>query len=175
MEKITEFMEKTKEAGATEENITSSTIIYSPITGYAGDISTTPDEVFSQKMMGDGAVLTPSEALIVAPTDGMVEFVFETKHAIGFRTADDVGILIHIGIDTVKLAGAGFEVLVTDGQDVKKGDALIKVDLTYVGEHAPSLATPIICTELNENQSIKLLKTGEIKTGEPLFAVETKA
>ena len=84
-----------------------------------------------------------------------------------------VSLLLHIGIDTVKLDGKGFEVFVENGQKVKKGDKLMQIDMDYIKENAPSLCSPILCTELEGNQRIKLLAEGAVKAGEPLFAVET--
>ena len=149
-------------------------IIYSPMTGQAADITEAPDEAFAQKMMGDGAVVTPKEPYVYAPTDGTVTFVFDTKHAIGFETDSGISLLIHVGIDTVKLNGAGFTVLVENGQRVKAGDLLMELDLSYLKEHAPSIVTPVICTELAENQHIRLLTQASVKAGDPLFAIESK-
>jgi len=148
-------------------------IISSPVNGVAADLSEAPDEAFAGRMMGDGAVVTPSEAMVYAPDDGEVSFVFETKHAIGFQTASGLALLLHMGIDTVNLNGEGFDVLVKDGDQVKKGDALMKLDLEYLKAHAPSLASPVLCTELGENQKIRLLAEGEIRAGEALFAIDT--
>lgn len=155
-----------------EQKPVKSIIISSPLDGIAADISETPDDAFAEKMMGDGAVVTPEDSVVRAPEDGEVCFVFDTKHAVGFLTDSGISMLIHVGIDTVELNGAGFEALVTNGQKLKKGDPMLKVDLSYIKEHAPSIATPVICTELEENQKIRLLKTGAIKAGEPLFAVD---
>ena len=160
--------EKQAEAGKPE------IIIYSPMTGQAADIEAAPDEAFSQKMMGDGAVVTPNEPYVYAPTDGTVTFVFDTKHAIGFETDAGISLLIHVGIDTVKLNGAGFTVPVENGQRVKAGDLLMELDLAYLKAHAPSVVTPVICTELAENQHIRLLTQASVKAGDPLFAIETK-
>lgn len=77
-----------------------------------------------------------------------------------------------MGIDTVKLNGEGFEALVENGQTVKKGDPMLKLDLDYLKNHAPSIVSPVLCTELEDNQRIHLLKEGEIKAGEPLFEIE---
>ena len=123
--------------------------------------------------MGEGMVVTPTEACVCAPADGEVAFVFETKHAIGFATESGMEMLLHMGIDTVKLKGEGFEVLVTDGQKVKKGDLLMKLDIPYLKENAPSLCSPVLCTELEDNQRIHVLAHGEVKAGDPLYAVET--
>lgn len=147
-------------------------IISSPMTGMAADISETPDEAFSSKMMGDGAAVTPLEPMVCAPEDGEVSFVFDTKHAVGFQTDSGISLLIHVGIDTVKLNGQGFESFVENGQKVKKGEPLLKLDLEYLRENAPSLASPVICSEMEENFRIRLLKNGEVKAGEELFAVD---
>ena len=77
-----------------------------------------------------------------------------------------------MGIDTVNLNGEGFEALVESGQKVKKGDPMLKLDLEYIREHAPSLVSPVLCTELEDNQTIRLLKEGKVKAGEALFAVD---
>ena len=149
--------------------------VCSPITGLAADLSTVPDEAFAGKMMGDGAAVTPEDPYVRAPEDGEVAFVFDTKHAIGFVMDSGVSILIHVGIDTVKLNGEGFEALVESGQTVKKGDPMLKLDLEYLKAHAPSLASPVLCTELEDNQRIRLLKEGSVKAGEPLFEIEVLA
>ena len=155
-----------------EKKVVKTVVVSSPITGTAADLSTAPDEGFAGKMMGDGAVVTPEDAIIKAPEDGEVVFVFDTKHAIGFMTDSGLSLLLHIGIDTVKLDGKGFEVFVESGQKVKKGEPLMKIDIDYLKENAPSLVSPVLCTELEENQKVRLLKTGDIKAGDELFAID---
>ena len=157
---------------AEEKKVVDTIVISSPITGLAADLSTTPDEAFAGRMMGDGAVVTPEDAIVRAPEDGEVCFVFDTKHAIGFMTESGVSLLIHVGIDTVKLEGKGFECFVENGQTVKKGDPMLKLDLDYLKANAPSIASPVLCTELEDNQKIRLLKEGEIKAGDELFAID---
>lgn len=164
--------DKAQEAADTKEP-TSTVIISSPITGIAADLSTAPDEAFAGKMMGDGAVVTPEEGVVVAPEDGTVLFVFDTKHALGFTTDSGIGMIIHVGIDTVKLEGKGFDVQVEAGCHVNKGDVLMKLDLDYLKANAPSVTTPVICTELKDNQKIRLITDGPIKSGEPFYAVDT--
>lgn len=158
----------TKENGAVKETL----IISSPITGLAEDLGKAPDEGFAGRMMGDGAAVTPTDNVIVAPEDGEVCFVFDTKHAIGFQTDSGLAMLLHIGIDTVKLNGEGFEVYVQNGQHVQKGEPLMKIDIEYLKEHAPSLCSPVLCTELEDNQKVRLLAEGNVKAGDPLFAVD---
>ena len=153
--------------------VVKSDIIYSPVNGTAADLSETPDEAFAGRMMGDGAMVIPEDGEVRAPEDGEVSFVFETKHAIGFETASGIAMLLHMGIDTVNLNGQGFEVFVNNGDKVKKGDLLMKMDLDFLKKNAPSLASPVLCTELSDNQKIRLLKTGAIKAGDALYAVDT--
>ena len=170
---VEENTDTVNENNETQEKVVNTIVVSSPITGMAGDITTCPDEGFAGKMMGDGAVVTPEDAVICAPEDGEVLFVFETKHALGFQTESGLGMLLHIGIDTVSLNGEGFEVFVENGQKVKKGDPLMKIDIPFLTSHAPSLCSPVLCTELGENQKVRLLATGEVKAGDPLFAVDT--
>ena len=155
-----------------EDYLKKSITISSPVNGIAADLSTAPDEAFAKRMMGDGVVVIPQDAFVYAPEDGEVVLVFDTKHAIGFMTDSGVSLLIHIGIDTVNLNGNGFEALVESGQKVKKGEPMLKLDLDYLKEHAPSIASPILCTELEDNQKIRLIREGNIKAGEALFAVD---
>jgi glucose-specific phosphotransferase system IIA component len=168
----------TAEAAAKEEEkpsgkVVKTEMIYSPVNGTAADISEAPDEAFAGRMMGEGAMVVPQEQTVYAPADGEVSFVFDTKHAIGFETAEGTALLLHMGIDTVNLGGKGFEVLVKDGDKVKKGDILMKLDLGFLKANAPSLASPVLCTELAQNQKVRLIKSGAIGAGEELLAVDT--
>lgn len=149
-----------------------SCIIASPYTGIAGDIRKTPDEGFASGVIGDGAFVELTGPDIVAPADGTISFVFDTHHALGFETIDGIALLLHVGIDTVNLKGEGFEVFVKEGAIVRKGDLLMRVDLNYIRQHAPSLASPVVCTELGENSRVQLLHSGPIKAGEDLFRIQ---
>ena len=163
------------EASATADSAAKpakSIVIGSPITGRAADLSTTPDEGFAGGMMGEGAALTPTDGTVCAPTDGTVSFIFDTKHAVGFTTDSGIEMLFHIGIDTVKLNGQGFEVLVQQGQELKKGDPIMKLDLDYLKANAPSIVSPILCTDLEDDQKVRLLAEGPVKAGDDLFAVD---
>ena len=169
---VSESQEVSGQKEETGQKVVERIVISSPITGNAADLSTAPDEAFAEKMMGDGAVVTPEDPYVRAPENGEVAFVFDTKHAIGFITESGISLLIHVGIDTVKLNGEGFEALVESGQEVKKGDPMLKLDLEYLSKNAPSIVSPVLCTELEENQRIHLLKEGRVKAGEPLFEIE---
>ncbi|KMY48376.1 glucose-specific PTS transporter subunit IIBC [Peribacillus loiseleuriae] len=141
-------------------------IFVSPITGKIKPISEVPDAVFAEKMMGDGFAILPTDGTIVSPVDGTIVNLFPTKHALGIESDNGLEILIHVGIDTVKLEGNGFEALVAQGDKVKRGQSLLKVDLAYVKEHAPSIITPIVFTNLKEGESIKIEKSGTVESGE---------
>lgn len=175
LQEATEIIVKKKaERNRKEQESSEPILIYSPVTGVAAELSTAPEEAFAEKMMGDGAVVIPQESSVCAPADGKISFVFETRHAIGFHTDSGISMLLHMGIDTVHLKGEGFRVFVENGQKVKKGEVLMELDLSYLKDHAPSLVSPILCTELEDNQFIRLLAEGPVKQGEPLFAIETR-
>ena len=169
---LEDYLEKAPEEEKKQTKAARSIIISSPMKGMASNLSTAPDEAFAEGMMGDGAVVTPADPIVRAPEDGEISFVFDTKHAIGFLTDSGISLLIHVGIDTVKLNGEGFEVYVENGQKVKKAEPMMKLDIDYLKENAPSLASPIVCTELEDNQKVRLLKEGEILAGEELFAID---
>lgn len=164
---------ESKQTADSSQSPNRSVEICSPVDGVAASPEETPDEAFAGKMMGDGAMAIPYSPLICAPADGEVAFVFDTGHALGFTSESGLSLLIHVGIDTVKLEGRGFEVLVENGQKLKKGEPMLRLDLEYLRANAPSLATPVLCTELEDGQRVRLLKRGEIKTGEALFALDS--
>ena len=141
---------------------TSSHILYSPLKGKVAPISESPDEAFASKAMGDGYMVMPEDGTVVAPEDGTVLFVFPSKHAIGMKAADGTEYLLHIGVDTVKLDGKGFEVFVTDGQQVHQGDKLMEFDLSFIREHATSEACMVIFTGLTSADSLNLTKEGMV-------------
>ncbi len=129
-------------------------VFSSYVEGRMADISEAPDEAFAGKLMGDGIVMFPKGNIVYAPADATIETVFPTKHAIGLKTKEGTEILLHVGIDTVKLDGKGFTVFVNDGDTVKKGDKLMEVDLNYIAENAASTAIPMVFTNLEEGQKI---------------------
>ncbi|WP_077617630.1 glucose-specific PTS transporter subunit IIBC [Bacillus sinesaloumensis] len=146
----------------------------SPIKGEIKPITEVPDAVFSGKMMGDGFAIVPTEGTIASPVDGKVINLFPTKHAIGILSDSGREILIHVGIDTVHLKGQGFETFVSEGDTVKKGDSLIKVDLDYIAKNATSIITPIVFTNLVEGERVVLNKEGNINLSEESIIEITK-
>ncbi|HDP2891218.1 TPA: PTS transporter subunit IIABC [Staphylococcus aureus] len=145
-------------------------IVHAPLTGEVTPLSEVPDQVFSKKMMGDGIAIKPSQGEVRAPFNGKVQMIFPTKHAIGLVSDSGLELLIHIGLDTVKLNGEGFTLHVEEGQEVKQGDLLINFDLDYIRNHAKSDITPIIVTQGNiTNLDFKQGEHGNISFGDQLF------
>ncbi|HCZ1081875.1 TPA: PTS transporter subunit IIABC [Staphylococcus aureus] len=145
-------------------------IVHAPLTGEVTPLSEVPDQVFSEKMMGDGIAIKPSQGEVHAPFNGKVQMIFPTKHAIGLVSDSGLELLIHIGLDTVKLNGEGFTLHVEEGQEVKQGDLLINFDLDYIRNHAKSDITPIIVTQGNiTNLDFKQGEHGNISFGDQLF------
>lgn len=144
--------------------------VFAPGTGKIVPLSEVPDQVFAQKMMGEGLGFIPEDGTIVAPFNGTVKTIFPTKHAIGLISEDGLELLIHIGIDTVKLEGKGFESLVATDEHIKKGQPIMKVDLDYIKEHAPSIVTPLILTNLEE-RNFKVQDVEHVTSGDLLITV----
>jgi glucose PTS system EIICBA or EIICB component len=146
--------------------------IAAPLTGKVIPITEVDDQVFSQKMMGDGFAIEPTDGTVVSPVDGEVVNVFPTKHAIGIKADSGREILIHFGIDTVNLKGEGFTSFISEGDKVKRGQKLLEVDLEFVKKNAPSVTTPVVFTNLAEGESIKILKD-EVSQGDaPVVSIE---
>lgn len=123
-------------------------------------------------MMGDGATVVPCEGVVTAPCDAEISFVFDTQHALGLKLEEDIEVLIHVGINTVALEGKGFKALVKEGDQVKKGDRLLEFDLDYIRENADSTSSPVLFTTMEDNQELRLLKSGHVKPGEDLLALD---
>ncbi len=130
-----------------------------PIEGEILAIESTPDDTFSQKILGDGYLIRPTKGVVVAPFDADVMHFFPTKHAIALKNAEDVEVLIHIGIDTVKMNGKGFKGFVEIGEKVKQGQKLIEFDLALVKAEAKSELTPIVFT--NADKKVVISKTSK--------------
>ena len=154
-EKANENTSEIKVESTTDTNLDEITLI-SPIKGEVKDISESSDETFASKVMGDGILVNPSEEIFVAPADATVELVFPTKHAIGLSLKDGSQILMHCGINTVSMNGEGFEVYVEEGQEIKQGDKLIKMDLEKVKQAGHSTQTLMIVNELPDGRKVEV-------------------
>lgn len=151
------------------------TEIYAPITGEIVPLEEVPDPVFSQKMMGDGIAIKPSEGRIYSPVKGKIAQIPETKHAIGLETEDGIEILIHIGLETVALNGKGFDVRVNTGDKVSVGQPLMEFDLEYIRSNAESDITPVVITNGKEtDKTFKMTDEKEGKQGETVIITASK-
>lgn len=139
--------------------------IVAPFAGWLTPLEEVPDPVFAERMMGDGVAVDPVEAILRAPADATVVAIPQTAHAVTLRLANGAELLIHIGLETVALGGAGFRALTSAGASVKAGDPLIEVDLDQVARRAASLVTPIILASegysLTINRASRLVKAGQ--------------
>ena len=135
--------------------------LYAPITGELIDITEVKDQVFSQKILGDGVAIEPKEGVLYAPFDSEVVQLFHTLHAIGLK-AKDVEILVHIGMDTVELNGEGFKGFVNEGDHVKKGQKLIEFDIDYIKSKGKEATTPIVITNMDLVKSLDKSKAKDI-------------
>lgn len=149
-----------------DKDIINSIEIVSPIDGELLELEDVPDKVFSEKMMGDGFAILPENGEVVSPIDGSVVMVFGTKHAIGLKAENGLELLVHFGIDTVKLEGKGFETYVKQGETIKKGDPLMSVDLHEIKNAVPSIVTPIVITNLPEQKEVVVHQGKNVKRGE---------
>lgn len=138
------------------------TSILQPLEGEIVPLDVVPDPVFSQKMIGDGFAVNPTNGTVVSPVDGEVISVFPTKHAVSVKSTDGREILIHVGLETVSLNGEGFTSFVSDGQRVQKGQKLLVADFDVIKEKVPSIITPVIFTNLAENEKV-VIEEQEVK------------
>lgn len=157
--------EAVNEVSNTIETVKTTTI-NAPLAGKVAPISEAPDEIFAQKMMGDGIVVFPSENTLVAPIDGTITMIFPTKHALGIKSDDGVELLIHVGLDTVKLEGKPFELLVSEGQSVKQGDKLMEIDFKMIEEAGCPTATPMVITSQNQ---FEITNSGDIQVNQEII------
>ncbi len=143
-----------------------------PFAGEVTELQYVPDDAFAQKMLGDGFAITPEENVVKAPCAGEVVQIFSTGHAVGIKTKKGLEILVHIGIDTVKLDGEGFTKLVENGDKVEVGTPLVEVDLDFIKEKAPSISTPVIITNMEKVKNIELLKKERVEAGTKVLKIE---
>lgn len=145
--------------------------VVSCMQGEIKHLSESKDEAFADKLSGDGVLITPTSNLIVAPFDGQVVIVFETKHAVILRSEDGLALVIHIGVETEKLNGSGFDVKVIDGQDIKKGDVLMKIDIDYLSSIQYDVDTHILFPTLGIRE-LKNIHYGNVNFLETLCEIK---
>lgn len=141
-----------------------------PIDGRLIELSHVPDAVFAGKIMGDGFAIEPANGEVISPVDGTVtSFMADTRHAVGITSTEGLEILIHIGIDTVQLAGEGFVGLVVQDDPVTAGQPLLKVDLERIRGKVPSLVSPVVFTNLPTGSTVNVEEGRVVQRGERGF------
>ena len=131
-------------------------VLKAPLSGITVMTDDIPDKAFSQKMLGDGGAIDPTDFTLLAPCDATVEVLFPTGHAVALKTAEGVEILLHIGIDTVDLKGNGFEKLVNIGDFVKEGTPLIRFNSEKIKEAGKPIVTPVMITNTDMVKNMRL-------------------
>ncbi|MBX2987060.1 MAG: glucose PTS transporter subunit IIA [Bdellovibrionaceae bacterium] len=155
------------------KNAAPSTRVFSPLKGRVLPLEQVPDQTFAGKILGEGLAIEPAEGVVYAPFDGTVLQMFKTGHAVGLGDDRGVELLIHVGIDTVKLGGEGFRALVKNGDVVRRGDRLIEFDLERIRSQAPSVITPVVVTNTADFKAVRALAAaGEIRPGQELLDIQ---
>lgn len=147
--------------------------IGAPLAGKAVPLTEVPDAVFSTGMIGQGAAIQPTDGQVVSPVDGVVTTVFPTKHAIGIKATNGMEILIHLGIDTVKLDGKPFETKVAVDEQVKVGDLLATADWQMVADAGLATVTPVVVTNFAEYTNVGMITKGMVEKNTPIIEVES--
>ena len=146
-------------------------IVYAPCNGTVIPLKEINDGVFSEGYIGEGLAIEPVDGSFYAPFDCSVAMVFDTHHAIALHTANDTELILHVGLDTVKLNGQHLEVFVQEGQEIQKGDLILRADLEGIQSAGCRTVTPVIITGAGGAESVELLKTGPIHIGDAVLKV----
>lgn len=176
-DKVDELLSETSYAedetkNTSEKSDVKAVTLCSHLQGNVVELENVEDEVFSAKVLGEGVAVEPAEGKLYAPCDGKVEMVFATKHAINIVSTTGCEILLHIGIDTVKLDGKFFEAHVSDDQEVKKGDLLISFDIAEIKKAGYKVTTPMIICNTDDYNSIETTATGNISAGDKILEIK---
>lgn len=146
--------------------------IYAPAKGQVTALDKYPDELFSQEVLGPGCGILPAEDQVVAPFNGTVTQLTETRHAVGVTSDDGVELLIHVGVDTVEMQGQGFRSTVKEGQKIFRGDTLIKFDREAIKAAGHPDAIAVIVTNSDEFSGVALKAEGDVDAGTVILKVE---
>ncbi|AJJ63802.1 N-acetylglucosamine-specific PTS transporter subunit IIBC [Yersinia aldovae] len=152
-----------------------SLILVSPITGDVVALDQVPDEAFASKAVGEGVAIRPTDKTVVSPASGTIVKIFNTDHAFCLETETGAEIVVHIGIDTVKLNGQGFTRLVEEGATVVAGQPVLELDLAYLNANARSMISPVVVSNIDDYAGISILAGSSVVAGQsPLFEIQGK-
>lgn len=162
------YKEDAKESVKEKETVNVTNDLAAPVSGKVIPLEQVKDETFASGMLGQGVAIEPTDNIIYSPIEGTVETIFETKHAIGLKSADGLELLIHIGMDTVNLKGDGFKQLIEVGQKVQIGTPLMEVDFAKIKAAGYEIVTPMVITNAPENLSLNVVSNEEAHHGDIL-------
>nr|WP_269846028.1 N-acetylglucosamine-specific PTS transporter subunit IIBC [Yersinia enterocolitica] len=165
----------TKPQAVINSTKTASLVLVSPITGDVVALEEVPDEAFASKAVGEGIAIRPTDKTVVAPANGTIVKIFNTDHAFCLETETGAEIVVHIGIDTVKLNGQGFARLVEEGATVVAGQPVLELDLAYLNANARSMISPVVVSNIDDYAGISVLAGGSVVAGQSqLFEIQSK-
>lgn len=144
--------------------------ITAPIDGKVVPLTDVPDPVFAQKLVGDGVAIESTGDIVVSPADGELTMIFRTNHAFGITLQNGVELLVHIGLDTVKLQGSGFKRLAEEKSTVKKGDPIMKIDRKLIEGKGYNLVTPVLITNMDAVKDLSCITGGNVSAGRDVIA-----
>ncbi|WP_028454800.1 glucose PTS transporter subunit IIA [Chitinilyticum litopenaei] len=150
-------------------------VLLAPVTGEVVALEDVPDAAFASKAVGDGVAIRPTGKIVVAPADGVLAKIFNTNHAFALVADSGAELIVHIGIETVKLGGQGFTRLAEQGSRVKAGDPVLELDLDYLAAHAASVISPIVLSNTDDFAGVANMASGMVEAGKTvLYTVKPK-
>ncbi|AMC34938.1 N-acetylglucosamine-specific PTS transporter subunit IIBC [Janthinobacterium sp. B9-8] len=160
---------------AIAKKVTGDLVLLAPMSGEVVTLLQVPDAAFSSKAVGEGLAIRPTGSLVVAPVDGVIAKIFNTNHAFALIADNGAELIVHVGLDTVKLGGKGFTRLLEQGSRVKAGDAVLELDLEYLTQHAVSIISPVVLSNVDQFDSVIDFATGHVEAGKTaLYTIKAK-
>jgi len=144
--------------------------VVSPLSGTVVPLEQVADQMFAEKVMGEGVAVRPDASDVLAPVAGRLAKLFPGGHGMAIATGEGVEVLVHVGLETVRLRGDGFEVVATEGSDVEAGDLLVRVDLDRLAALGVDAISPVV---IISDHAVRAVASGHVRAGEPLFEVIT--
>lgn len=170
-EDVKKAEEKTQDQAGKILEETNADTIYAPLAGNVIALEQIPDDTFASGVLGNGVGIEPATGEVFAPFDGTIATVSDTKHAIGLIGPEEMEMLIHVGVDTVKMQGEGFEVFVSEGDTVKAGQRLMTFSIDKIKESGYSTTTAVLLNNSDDFGNFKVIKTGPVKASEPIITI----
>ncbi|WP_028451817.1 glucose PTS transporter subunit IIA [Chitinilyticum aquatile] len=150
-------------------------VLLAPVSGEIVQLEDVPDAAFASKAVGDGVAIRPTGKTVVAPADGVLAKIFNTNHAFALVADSGAELIVHIGIETVKLGGQGFTRLAEQGSRVKAGDPVLELDLDYLAANAASIISPVVLSNSDDFSGLAQVASGQVEAGKTaLYTIKTK-